>query len=128
MPHTQRALIIFPTYNERENIEKIVHAVLPLGPRMHVLIVDDDSQDGTSKISDRLPTDHAQPPPYHTLNPVPCALEPFDSAWKGRRLRQPEEDPAGIASAPRLADVAPTLLKLLGLAQPPEMTGRSLLI
>ncbi len=54
MPHTQRALIIFPTYNERENIEKIVHAVLPLDPRVHVLIVDDNSPDGTGKIADRL--------------------------------------------------------------------------
>ncbi len=50
----QRALIIFPTYNERENIEKIVHAVLPLDPRIHVLIVDDNSPDGTGEIADRL--------------------------------------------------------------------------
>ena len=54
MTHTQRALIIFPTYNERENIEKIVHAVLPLDPRIHVLIVDDNSPDGTGDIADHL--------------------------------------------------------------------------
>lgn len=54
MTHTQRALIIFPTYNEKENIEKIVHAVLPLDPRINVLIVDDNSPDGTGKIADRL--------------------------------------------------------------------------
>src|SRR3990172_8238309 len=57
MPNTilpQRALIIFPTYNEKDNIEKIVHAVLPLDPRIHVLIVDDNSPDGTGKIADRL--------------------------------------------------------------------------
>ncbi len=50
----QRALIIFPTYNERDNIEKIVHAVLPLDPRINVLIVDDSSPDGTGDIADRL--------------------------------------------------------------------------
>jgi dolichol-phosphate mannosyltransferase len=50
----QRALIIFPTYNERDNIEKIVHAVLPLDARIHVLIVDDNSPDGTGEIADRL--------------------------------------------------------------------------
>jgi dolichol-phosphate mannosyltransferase len=50
----QRALIIFPTYNERENIDKIVHAVMPLDPRIHVLIVDDNSPDGTGEIADRL--------------------------------------------------------------------------
>ncbi|UCC43877.1 MAG: polyprenol monophosphomannose synthase [Candidatus Zixiibacteriota bacterium] len=54
MPKTQRALIIFPTYNEKDNIEKIVHAVLPLDPRIHVLIVDDNSPDGTGQIADRL--------------------------------------------------------------------------
>lgn len=53
-PHSQRALIIFPTYNERDNIEKIVHAVLPLDPRINVLIVDDNSPDGTGEIADRL--------------------------------------------------------------------------
>ncbi len=52
--HTQRALIIFPTYNERDNIEKIVHAVLPLDPRIHVLVVDDNSPDGTGDLADRL--------------------------------------------------------------------------
>ena len=50
----QRALIIFPTYNEKDNIETIVHAVLPLDPRIHVLIVDDNSPDGTGRIADRL--------------------------------------------------------------------------
>ncbi len=54
MSQPQRALIIFPTYNEAENIEKIVHAVLPLDPRINVLIVDDNSPDGTGDIADRL--------------------------------------------------------------------------
>ena len=57
MAKTQRAVIIFPTYNERENIEKIVHAVLPLDPRIHVLIVDDNSPDGTGQLADRLAAD-----------------------------------------------------------------------
>jgi len=52
----QRALVIFPTYNERDNIEKIVHAVLPMDARIHVLIVDDNSPDGTGEIADRLAT------------------------------------------------------------------------
>lgn len=54
MSQPQRALIIFPTYNEAENIEKIVHAVLPMDPRISVLIVDDNSPDGTGDIADRL--------------------------------------------------------------------------
>lgn len=54
MNKSHRALIIFPTYNERDNIEKIVHAVLPLDARIHVLIVDDNSPDGTGKLADKL--------------------------------------------------------------------------
>lgn len=41
------ALIIIPTYNEIENIELIISAVLGLDPMYHVLIVDDGSPDGT---------------------------------------------------------------------------------
>jgi dolichol-phosphate mannosyltransferase len=54
MTQVKRALIIFPTYNEKDNIEKIVHAVLPLDARIHVLIVDDNSPAGTGQIADRL--------------------------------------------------------------------------
>ncbi|HOP07864.1 MAG TPA: polyprenol monophosphomannose synthase [candidate division Zixibacteria bacterium] len=54
MSPSQRALIIFPTYNERDNIEKIVHAVLPMDPRINILIVDDSSPDGTGEIADVL--------------------------------------------------------------------------
>ena len=57
MTHSQRALVILPTYNERENIEKITHAVLPLDPRIDILIVDDNSPDGTGEIADSLATD-----------------------------------------------------------------------
>jgi len=49
-----RALVIFPTYNEKENIEKIVGSVLTKDERLNVLIVDDNSPDGTGEIGDRL--------------------------------------------------------------------------
>jgi dolichol-phosphate mannosyltransferase len=51
---TKRALIIFPTYNERENIEAIVEAVLAKDERIHVLIVDDNSPDGSGLIADTM--------------------------------------------------------------------------
>ncbi|MFH2035115.1 MAG: polyprenol monophosphomannose synthase [Candidatus Zixiibacteriota bacterium] len=54
MTENERALIIFPTYNEKENIEKIVAVVLPLDPRINVLIVDDSSPDGTGEIADKM--------------------------------------------------------------------------
>lgn len=49
-----RGLVIIPTYNERENIEKIVPAVLAADPILSVLIVDDNSPDGTGEIADRM--------------------------------------------------------------------------
>ncbi len=41
-------LVIIPTYNEQENIRSIVEHVLALRPEFHVLVVDDNSQDGTA--------------------------------------------------------------------------------
>lgn len=49
-----KALIIIPTYNEKENIEDITGAVLALPHDFEVLIVDDNSPDGTGDIADRL--------------------------------------------------------------------------
>jgi dolichol-phosphate mannosyltransferase len=44
------SLIIIPTYNEKENIEKIILKVFSLEKSYHILIVDDGSPDGTSDI------------------------------------------------------------------------------
>ncbi|NIN00125.1 MAG: glycosyltransferase [candidate division Zixibacteria bacterium] len=49
-----KSLVIIPTYNERENIERIVPLVLERDPSIHVLIVDDNSPDGTGEIADRM--------------------------------------------------------------------------
>ena len=46
----QNALIIIPTYNERENILQLLPAVQQSLPGVHVLVVDDNSPDGTSQI------------------------------------------------------------------------------
>lgn len=43
-------LVIIPTYNEKENIENIIRAVFGLNADFHVLIIDDDSPDGTANI------------------------------------------------------------------------------
>ena len=44
------SLVIIPTYNEKENIEKMIRTVHSLPKSFHVLIVDDGSPDGTSEI------------------------------------------------------------------------------
>jgi len=45
-----KALIIIPTYNEKENVKEIISAVLGVNPSIDILIVDDSSPDGTSII------------------------------------------------------------------------------
>ena len=44
------SLIIIPTYNEKENIEKIIRKIFSLQKSFHILIVDDGSPDGTGSI------------------------------------------------------------------------------
>jgi dolichol-phosphate mannosyltransferase len=43
-------LVVIPTYNEKENISKILHAIFGLNDGFHVLVVDDGSPDGTAQI------------------------------------------------------------------------------
>lgn len=45
-----RGLIILPTYNEAENIERIIGAILEVSKELDVLVIDDNSPDGTSEI------------------------------------------------------------------------------
>ena len=47
-------VVIIPTYNEKENVENIVRAVLALEHGFHILIIDDGSPDGTAEIVKRL--------------------------------------------------------------------------
>ena len=49
-----RKLVIIPTYNEKENIESIIRAVLSLKESFDLLVVDDSSPDGTSEIVDKI--------------------------------------------------------------------------
>lgn len=50
----RRGLVIIPTYNERDNIARLVPLVLAQDPRLHVLIIDDASPDGTGAVADEL--------------------------------------------------------------------------
>ena len=50
----ERALVIVPTYDERANIERLITQVLAQDPRLEVLVVDDNSPDGTGAIVDAL--------------------------------------------------------------------------
>jgi len=50
MNTTAAGLVLIPTYNERENVELIIRAVLALPKSFHILIIDDGSPDGTGAL------------------------------------------------------------------------------
>ena len=56
MPEQLRAVVCIPTYNERENLEPLLRAVGEVidVPRDRVLVIDDNSPDGTGEMADRL--------------------------------------------------------------------------
>jgi dolichol-phosphate mannosyltransferase len=60
-----RALVCVPTYNEAENLPKIVPAILAQDPRLEVLVIDDGSPDGTGKMADAMA---AAEPRIHVLH------------------------------------------------------------
>lgn len=49
-----KALVFIPTYNERDNIEPLTMQILGLGSSISVLVIDDNSPDGTGEIADKL--------------------------------------------------------------------------
>lgn len=53
-------LVLIPTYNEKENIEKIIRYVFSLTPAFEVLIIDDNSPDGTADIVKNLQSEFPQ--------------------------------------------------------------------
>jgi dolichol-phosphate mannosyltransferase len=54
MDDWQKALIVIPTYNEAENLQSLVERIRGRSPSFDVLVVDDNSPDGTGAIADRL--------------------------------------------------------------------------
>lgn len=56
----QTIAIILPTYNERENLEPLVLDILGLGLPVRIVVVDDNSPDGTGEIADALARVHPQ--------------------------------------------------------------------
>lgn len=61
-----KALVVLPTYNEAENIGPMSEAILKVSPEIHLLVVDDNSPDGTGQIADQLALEH--PGRLHVLH------------------------------------------------------------
>lgn len=58
-------VVIIPTYNERENIKILVESILDLHLNAHIIIVDDNSPDGTGVIADGLAKEHKEVEAIH---------------------------------------------------------------
>jgi dolichol-phosphate mannosyltransferase len=54
----ERALVVIPTYNEAPNLPSIVPQILSQDPRLEILVIDDNSPDGTGHIADGLARDN----------------------------------------------------------------------
>ena len=52
------SIIVIPTYNEKENIERMIRTILHLPKQFHILIVDDNSPDGTAGIVKKIQKRH----------------------------------------------------------------------
>lgn len=55
-----KSIVVIPTYNERDNIESLVSAILDLPHNLWVLIVDDNSPDGTGEVADKLAQENSR--------------------------------------------------------------------
>lgn len=67
-PSIQRDLIIIATYNEVGNLRSLITSILTLVPSLDVLVVDDNSPDGTGELADSIATDHAGVYVLHRCN------------------------------------------------------------
>ncbi len=63
-----KAVVVVPTYNERENIGPLVEALVGQTPPLDVIVVDDDSPDGTGSVADRVASRCSQVRVLHRRN------------------------------------------------------------
>jgi dolichol-phosphate mannosyltransferase len=105
--NADRACVVMPTYDERENLPQIVPAVLAASPLVDVLVVDDDSPDGTGAVADALAARELRVRVLHRPHKEglgPAYLAGFDVALRagyGRVLEMDADfshDPAALPS------------------------------
>jgi len=55
-----KAFVVIPTYNEKDNLQRLIELVLQQDPSLHVLVVDDNSPDGTGQLADTLARENSR--------------------------------------------------------------------
>jgi dolichol-phosphate mannosyltransferase len=65
MSEPRKALVCLPTYDERENLAPMIEAILAQAPAVEILVIDDDSPDGTGRLADEIA---AREPRVHVLH------------------------------------------------------------
>ncbi len=134
----ERVTVVIPTYNERENLGDIVAAVTGLG--YEVLIVDDDSPDGTGELADRMVEENPQVAVLHRpekLGLGPAYADGFDHALaKGAEIiiemdadfsHDPSDLPRLVEAVENGADLAIGSRYVTGGSTPDWPLGRRLI-
>lgn len=96
-PDAAAALVVIPTYNERETLPAIVEAVLGLPGGWRVLVADDSSPDGTGELADELAEEHERMSVLH--RPRKEGLGPAYVAAFREALARPEVEFVGQVDA-----------------------------
>ncbi len=89
-PDPSRALIVLPTYNERDTVREMAGALLSLPGHWNLFIVDDNSPDGTGEIADQIAREEERARVLHRESKE--GLGPAYLAAFGQTLRRPEVD------------------------------------
>jgi glycosyltransferase involved in cell wall biosynthesis len=79
-----RAVVVIPTYNERDNVMPLLDLIRKHAAEMHVLIVDDNSPDGTGEVAQR--ASERWPDRVSDLSHDPAALPELLEALKNADL------------------------------------------
>lgn len=80
------AIVVIPTYNERDNLRPLTERLLALGLSLDILFVDDGSPDGTGDLADQLARAHPEVSVVHRagkLGYASAVIEGFRAALKG---------------------------------------------
>ncbi|QDU62340.1 Undecaprenyl-phosphate mannosyltransferase [Planctomycetes bacterium Pan216] len=85
-PTSPRTLVSIPTYNEKDNIESLIEAILRTDDGLDVLVVDDNSPDGTGQIADEVARREPRVRVHHRAGKLglgTAIMEAFSIAFEG---------------------------------------------